>query len=159
MRPNIVPKLVNDEKYSRIRELIGPMLREAIPAEMKEHLLNTDVLEPEETLLYIHKRCGPGGPEERAALLKSLVNPVELNKEGEKKTPLTYAYAAKALRIWMQKLKRAKDLQLSVPDPSLLWLAILEITVKVFSHDEQLSRAVSTGHRYLYLGGVGNVHV
>ena len=53
------------------------MIRDALTQKLKNHLLILNVLEPEQTLFYIYKVCGVGGPDEVRALLKRLSDPLE----------------------------------------------------------------------------------
>ena len=141
-RSSVVVEKIEDPKFSRIKPLVGNVMRDAQQNKVKEFILSMNLIEPEQILYYIYQRCGPGGPEERKAVLERISHPVEKDSEGKYKYPLTFTEAAKSLRVWNMCLERAKYLNISIPDPSVLWQAVLQLTTRALSIDEMLQHRV-----------------
>ena len=82
-RSEIEVESVTDKKYSRIKPLVGNVVRDAQQNKVKEFLLSMNLVEPEKVLIYVYKRCGPGGPEERKAVLERITHPIEKDEKGK----------------------------------------------------------------------------
>ena len=87
--------IVQNPAYDRVRNVLGPMLREAVPPDIKAYLLQTNLLEPEQALLFLYRKCQPRGSAERTALLDQLQDPFS---GGKKAKPKTFRQTADMMR-------------------------------------------------------------
>ena len=64
--------------------------------------------------------------------------------------------AAGALRKWIRWLRRAEDISLSLPDPTIVMRGLTKLTKKVLSQNAELAFRTSLVRNTLQLGTVSN---
>ena len=112
MDVEVDPKGVDEQRWARLKSVVATMLMEALP----EQLINTEVIakqsfEVPEILFVVMKAYQPGGSSEKAAVLESL-------RSIEPGVGATEVLGR--LREWRRRTVRAKELNLVLPDPSLM---------------------------------------
>ncbi len=126
---------------NRVRNVLGPILRDAIPADLKQRLLQSNELEPEQTLFALYRKAAPGGPEERSSLLSQIQTPEirMVNDKGE----TSYTFIVQGMRDWNTRISRVKKMPgVEVPDSSILWKALQSMTTKALDEDKDISHRV-----------------
>ena len=83
----------------------------AIPSGAKDELISTKSLSPMKIVSKLMTLYQPGGTQEKMVVLRQLEDP------GEQPNP---GAAAGALRKWIRWRRRAEDISLSLPDPTIL---------------------------------------
>ena len=127
--------------WNRVRNILSPILRDAIPADLKQRLLQSNEMEPEQTLFALYRKAAPGGPEERSSLLSQIQNPEikTTNDKGE----TSYSKIVEGMRDWNTRISRVKKMPgVEVPDSSILWKALQTMTTKALDEDKDISHRV-----------------
>eukprot|EP00435_Cladocopium_sp_Y103_P030096 s34_g7.t1 len=99
--------------WLRIEQRGQSMLLCALPEGLKSEVLASRSTQTVQILYRTYTRYQPGGLGERALLLRQLV-------EGTGKPPTTVVELLDQLRGWKRSLKRAEELKVATPDPTLL---------------------------------------
>ena len=98
-------------QFSRVEQRAISLLLKAIPAQVKEDVVATRKMSSNEIIGNILTTYQPGGLRERTALLKYLTSP---------ETTKTASEALKGVRRWMGWRNRAAELNIAIPDATLL---------------------------------------
>ena len=98
----------------------------ALPKDLSAEAITKRLEDPMKILLFVMIKYQPGGRKEREALLNQITNPEYCWTEEQ---------ALEAVRTWKRKIERAKELKISIPDPSVLLKAFDTITAKVIGDD------------------------
>ena len=112
-----------DEKYSKLEKRVAALMLGALPQQMKEEMVSYRVRRVHQQLFRLLINYQPGGSTDRALVLAQLEAKQVSADPGE---------VVAALRKWFRWLQRARDLQLSLPDPSVQ-IRSLTILVKRFA--------------------------
>ena len=98
------------KRYQRVESRAVTLLLAAIPTSLNEEAVNSWLTT---AALLFRMQCAyqPGGSSERSMLLSHLVGPEVVKNFGS---------AVVMLRKWQQNFQSVKELQASLPDPSLL---------------------------------------
>ncbi|CAE7666959.1 GIP, partial [Symbiodinium necroappetens] len=99
-----------DEKYSKLEKRVAALMLGALPQQMKEEMVSYRVRRVHQQLFRLLINYQPGGSTDRALVLAQLEAKEVSADPGE---------VVAALRKWFRWLQRARDLQLSLPDPSV----------------------------------------
>jgi hypothetical protein len=105
-------------RYSQLSIRVATALLDAIPDEFQRELISTRQIDAVTILFRLLVVYQPGGQEERQKILS------ELRKA---KAASTAKMAVEELRTWFRRMNRAKELKLSLPDPSEQWHSITTI--------------------------------
>ena len=100
-------------QWPRTEQRSVTMLLTAIPDDIRRDLISSRKLNTSEIVFRLFTVFQPGGPEERAQLLK------EVSEDGLVATA-TAGDVLKALRLWRRNVARAGELHLQLPDPLVL---------------------------------------
>ena len=109
--PGSVVAAFDAYKFQRVESRAVSLLLASLPPNLEEELVSNRWMSTSSILYRVLCMYQPGGASERAYLLSQLVGP-----EGVK----TFSQAVSMLRKWTQNLSRAKEIQATLPDPSLL---------------------------------------
>jgi len=91
-------------------------------------------------LYELMKRCAPGGLAERKMLLDKITRPLATDKDGNEIQLHEAAQVLFALKRWMDKVERIKEMPtVTLPDPSLLWDAVKKIITPAVEQDPDLA--------------------
>ena len=110
------------KKWVRVERRAVSMMLTAIPTGVREELVATKSLTPLKVLAKLMSIYQPGGLQEKTVILRQLEDP------GEQQTVLG---ATMSLRTWIRWLRRAEDVNLSLPDPSILVRGLHRLSKKV----------------------------
>ena len=115
-----------NEVYAKVRLTITEMILRAIPKELASEAITKRLEDPLKILMFIIVKYQPGGRKEREAILSQITNPEACWTEDK---------ALEALRTWKRRIERAKELKLTIPDPSILLKAVDDMTEKAIKKD------------------------
>ena len=116
-------------KWTRVEKRAISMMLTAVPSTVKEELVATRSLTPLRLVSKLMVLYQPGGVHERTIILRQLEEPVEAG------SPLE---ACQGLRRWMRWLRRASDIDLNLPDSTILLRGINRLSKKVLSQQPEL---------------------
>ena len=122
-------------KFQRVESRAVSLLLAAIPQGIKEDLITNRWLTSASILFRILCIYQPGGSTERAHLLSQLVSP-DISR--------THKEAIASLRKWTQNLQRAREVNASLPDPSLLIKGIDTATGALIAQNPMINFRISS---------------
>jgi hypothetical protein len=106
-------------RYSQLAIRVATALLDAVPEDLQREFVSTRQTSATVILFRLMIIYQPGGQEERNKVLS------ELRKA---KACSTAKQAVDELRTWLRRMNRARELKLSLPDPSEQWASITTIT-------------------------------
>ena len=83
-KPGVKPVPVDDPKFQRISNLVGPIVRTSLPGDLTKQILAQKLTSTEDAIFMLYKRCSPGGNSEKQVLLKYLQDPIPQDVKGIK---------------------------------------------------------------------------
>ena len=127
-------ELEDERKYLRLTSKATSILLEAIPKDISSEAVAAREIHPAQLLYAIMKKFQPGGLEERSQLLMKIedVNACKTCEE-----------AVKELTTRERRIKRAKELNLTIPDSSRLMMSLMKIVGTPIQADQQMSFRVA----------------
>ena len=126
-------------RFQRVESRAVTLLLAALPVSVKDDLVMNRWLSSASILFRVLCIWQPGGSSERAHLLSQLVQP---------ETCKNFRDALPTLRRWQQNLQRAREIQASLPDPSLLLKGVDQATSSVLAGSPMIGfRVNSFRHR------------
>ncbi|CAE7711468.1 GIP [Symbiodinium sp. CCMP2592] len=131
-----LPPELDDPKYLKLEKRVAALLVAALPQAMRDEMVSYRVQRVHQQLFRLLVCYQPGGSSDRALVLAQLEP-----KDG----PNDVTEVVAALRRWFRWLQRARDLQLSLPDPSVQIKALSSIVRKISekNHDLQFKIALA----------------
>ena len=118
-------------KWSRVNSRAASMVLMALPDAVKQEMVQRRSTGSVTSLLFrLLTLYQPGGQQEQITILQGLQQP---------KSELTAADAVRSLRAWARWLRRCKELEVAVPDPSLLIRGLSLITRAVLEKEPEVS--------------------
>ena len=117
-----------DESLIKIRSVMTEMLLKALPKDLAAEAITKRLEEPTKILLFVMIKYQPGSRKEKENLLAQIINP---------EVKWTNETALEGLRDWKRKIERAKELDLIIPDPSIMLSALGTITEKALKNDRR----------------------
>ncbi|CAE7836598.1 unnamed protein product [Symbiodinium necroappetens] len=120
MKPTASPTL-NEVRWSRLDRRGATILLGATPDDIKKELVATRTRTTLEVLARLMVIYRPGSALEKGQLLRRIESP---------DTAATVQEAIEGLRQWLRHYQRARDLKLSVPDPSVTLRGIDQLVKK-----------------------------
>ena len=141
------PLEVSNGKWRRVERRAVTLLMKALPDQVKEELIATkslDVFSLVCRLMLLYQR---GGVAERSSILKNLEQPQEA---------ATIQAAVQGLRRWLRWKRRAEEIGVSLPDPSVLSRGLHRLTKKVLEGNKDLSFNISLARSTLQVDTVPN---
>ena len=118
------------KQWQRLERQVASLLLRAIPEQQREELVASKRLYVFGILCHLQLVYQPGGLAEKQTLIRNLEDPPEASSLGE---------AVQTLRRWMRWRQRARELQTSEPDPTVLIRALTRITGKVLDNNKELN--------------------
>ena len=120
-------------KWVRVERRAVTMMMSAVPASIKDELVATKSLSPLKIITKLMTIYQPGGLQEKSVILKQLEDPGEAAGTSA---------AVAQLRKWLRWMRRAEDVNLSLPDASILMRGLTRLMKKVLTlHPEFNFRA------------------
>eukprot|EP00439_Symbiodinium_sp_Y106_P072982 s3287_g13.t1 len=133
VRAELPPEL-DDPKFLKLEKRVAALLVAALPQTMRDEMVSYRVQRVHQQLFRLLVCYQPGGSSDRALVLLQLEP-----KDG----PSDVTEVVTALRKWFRWLQRARDLQLSLPDPSVQIKALSAIVRKVSEKNPDLQFKIS----------------
>eukprot|EP00435_Cladocopium_sp_Y103_P064506 s236_g26.t1 len=97
--------------WARLEQRGQAMLMQAMPEGLKSEMLSNRVTHTVEIIYKVLTRYQPGGLGEKSMLLRQLV---------DGRSPSTLIDSLDQIKAWKRSLRRAQELRVTVPDPTLL---------------------------------------
>ena len=129
------PARFKEGPYTRVGQRGISLLLKAIPGHLKEEIVSCRKLTCIETLSIVLTTYQPGGLSERAALLKYLTNPDPGKNIKE---------SLRGLRRWCRWKARAEELNIAIPDATLLVAGLDQLTSGTLAQFPEVSFRCST---------------
>ena len=115
------------DRYQRVEQRAAMLLLDSLPDDLKNEVISVRAVTVEAMVFLVHCSFQPGGSAEKAYLLQFLTTPDAAT--------LTLA------RKWIRLLRRGKELQVVLPDPSLLCRGLDRLHTAVFTNSKHPSAA------------------
>ena len=109
-------------KWARLEKRTTALLLSAIPESLREEVVSSKSLSTFGILVKGMIAYQPGGLSERQAILAALENPMEAASIGQ---------AVMTLRKWLRWRRRAEEVGVSIPDPTILARGLSKLTKKL----------------------------
>ena len=129
MKPTASPTL-NEVRWSRLDRRGATILLGATPDDIKKELVATRTRTTLEVLARLMVIYRPGSALEKGQLLRRIESP---------DTAATVQEAIEGLRQWLRHYQRARDLKLSVPDPSVTLRGIDQLVKKPIQENPEIA--------------------
>ena len=138
-------KELAQSKWVRLERRAAGMLMAALPQAVREEVVSTRSVSALGILTKLLVIYQPGGLAEKSLILSSLEAPrEEQNIQG----------AVQALRKWIRWRRRAADVQVSIPDPTVLMKGLSKLTKKVMASNPELAFRVSLARSTLQVDSI-----
>ena len=134
-----------DKRWLRVAKRAGNLLLQALPEAQREEVIATKDLSPLAIITKMMVTYQPGSHQEKAMILNSLESPAEAGGVGE---------AIVSLRKWLRWKKRAADIDVKLPDPSVLLRGLDRIVNKVLISNHNLLFRVNLTRSQLMVDAV-----
>ena len=115
---------LQQKRWARLEKRASSLLLEALPSSQKEDIISTKSLTVLNILGRLMQNYQPGGAHEKTAVLSALENPQEASSVAEVIT---------GLRKWIRWKKRASDINVALPDPTVLLRGLDNLVTKILS--------------------------
>ena len=140
-----MPQELLKKKWARLEKRVSNMLLQSIPESQKEEVISTKNLSVLGILTMLMINYQPGGSHEKAAVLAALESPPEATTVGE---------AISGLRRWMRWKRRATDISVSMPDPTVMLRGLDRLVNKVLASHHSLQFRVNLTRTHLMVDAV-----
>ena len=121
-RVGMIPEFTVSDTCMALEKRLRPLLLTSLPQSIKEDCVTAGRLAVVDLLFAVHVAFSPGGSEDKAAVLHFIHAP----------PPARTATEAEAtLRRWQANVKRASELGLVQPDPSVCYRALRSVVQHV----------------------------
>ena len=125
LKREIQPTLeLQQKRWARLEKRASSLLLEALPSSQKEDIISTKSLTVLNILGRLMQNYQPGGAHEKTAVLSALENPQEATSVAEVIT---------GLRKWIRWKKRAGDINVALPGPTVLLRGLDKLVTKVLA--------------------------
>ena len=132
-------------KWVRLERRAAGMLMSALPQMVKEEVVSTRSVSALGILTKLLVMYQPGGLAEKSLIISSLEAPREEQ---------SVQAAVQSLRRWIRWRRRAADVQVSIPDPTVLMKGLTRLTKKVMAANPELAFRVSLARNTLQVDSV-----
>ncbi|CAE7508968.1 unnamed protein product [Symbiodinium sp. CCMP2592] len=120
------------DKYQRVEQRASMLLLDSLPEDLRAEVVSVRAVTVEAMIFLVHCSFQPGGSAEKAYLLQFLTAPESGNSVDS---------ALSLARKWVRLLRRGKELQVVLPDPSLLCRGLDKLHGGVFAGNKHPSAA------------------
>ena len=120
------------DRYQRVEQRASMLLLDSLPEDLKAEAVSVRAVTVEAMVFLVHCSFQPGGSAEKAYLLHFLTSP---------DTGAAVDVAVASIRKWIRLLRRGKELQVVLPDPSLLCRGLDKLHAQVFTPSKHPSAA------------------
>ncbi|CAE7234210.1 RE1, partial [Symbiodinium necroappetens] len=124
LRQSVLSQRWAEERQQRVEQRAAVLLLESLPEELRHEVVSVRAVTVEAMIFLVHCAFQPGGAGEKAHLLQFLTAPeVGSGLDG----------TLQLARKWVRLLRRGRELQLVLPDPSLLCRGLDRVISSTFS--------------------------
>ena len=132
LRQSILSQRPAQDKHQRVEQRAAVLLLESLPEELRHEVVSVRAVTVEAMIFLVHCAYQPGGAGEKAHLLQFLTAPeVGSGLDG----------TLQLARKWVRLLRRGRELQLVLPDPSLLCRGLDRVISTTFAGNKHPSAA------------------
>eukprot|EP00439_Symbiodinium_sp_Y106_P031339 s1882_g3.t1 len=122
------------DRYQRVEQRASMLLWDSLPEDLKAEAVSVRAVTVEAMVFLVHCSFQPGGSAEKAYLLHFLTSP-------DTGAAVDVDVAVTSIRKWIRLLRRGKELQVVLPDPSLLCRGLDKLHAQVFTPSKHPSAA------------------
>ena len=134
-----------DSRWSRLERRASSLLLSALPEGQKEEMVATKNLTPLSMITRLMTVYQPGGLSEKSIILKALEQPPEAP---------CLSSALVGLRRWLRWKRRAEEVQVALPDPSVLVKGLNRLVRKILEANKELGFRISLAKTTLMVESV-----
>ena len=137
-RVNMVPKtpeVLGVRKWSRLERRAASLIIQAVPETVRDEMIATNTVSAYGAICRLLVVYQPGGLGEKGVVLRALEEPVEA---------ATIPEALKGLRKWLRWRRRASEMNLALPDPTVMMRGLSKMIRKVVETTFRISLARNT---------------
>ena len=135
------------KKWTRLERRASAMLMSSIPEPLKDEILSSRLVTTFGILCKLYVAYQPGGLAEKSLVLTALESPKE---------ETTLDRGVSGLRKWIRWRRRAKDIGVGVPDPTVLVRGLTKMTKRILAAHPDLAFRISLARNTLLLDSVPN---
>ena len=122
-------KDLEEGRYARLNARAASMILAALDPSVRGDLVSRKSTQSTSQILYrILTLYQPGGENEKRLVIDQLTNPTSQDQAGK---------AAESLRTWERWYRRAADVGVTIPDPTILARALMAIMKKVLDSNQE----------------------
>ena len=136
---------LQEARWSRLERRASSLLLASLPDSQKEEMVATKNLTPLAMVARLMTVYQPGGLSEKAIILKALEQPMEA-------TCLSSALVG--LRRWLRWKRRATEVQVALPDASVLVKGLNKLVKKVLDNNKELGFRINLAKTTLMVESV-----
>ena len=140
-----LPAELQQTKWKRLERRASNLLLRALPESQREDIIAGKDLSVLAILAKLMVNYQPGGGQEKAAVLSALELPIEAGTIGD---------AIAGLRKWLRWKKRALDMGLVLPDPSVLLRGLDRLVGKIVNSNPTLQFRINLTRTTLMIDAV-----
>ena len=130
LRQSVLSQRPPQDRHQRVEQRAAVLLLESLPEELRHEVVSVRAVTVEAMIFLVHCAYQPGGAGEKAHLLQFLTSPeVGSGLDG----------TLQLARKWVRLLRRGRELQLVLPDPSLLCRGLDRVVSATFSGNKHPS--------------------
>ena len=130
LRQSVLSQRPAQDRHQRVEQRAAVLLLESLPEELHHEVVSVRAVTVEAMIFLVHCAYQPGGAGEKAHLLQFLTAPeVGSGLDG----------TLQLARKWVRLLRRGRELQLVLPDPSLLCRGLDRVISSTFSGNKHPS--------------------
>ena len=130
LRQSVLSQRPAQDKHQRVEQRAAVLLLESLPDELRHEVVSVRAVTVEAMIFLVHCAYQPGGAGEKAHLLQFLTSPdVGNGLDG----------TLQLARKWVHLLRRGRELQLVLPDPSLLCRGLDRVVSSTFAGNKHPS--------------------
>ena len=143
-RPEPSPHL-QQARWSRLERRASSLLLAALPESQRDEMIATKSLAPLSIVAKLMVTYQPGGLAEKSIVLRALENPEEAQ---------SLPQAMTMLRRWLRWKRRALDVGVTLPDPSVMVWGLNKMMKKVLDGNRELNFRISLAKTNLMVESV-----
>ena len=141
------PTSLSLKRWTRLERRASAMLMSSIPEWIKDEILSSRMVTTFGIICKLYVAYQPGGLAEKSLVLAALESPKEETSLGN---------GVSGLRKWIRWRRRAKDIGVSIPDPTVLVRGLTKLTRKILAAHSDLAFRISLARSTLLLDSVPN---
>ena len=135
------------KKWVRLERRASAMLMSALPEQIKDEVLSSRMVTTFGILCKLYVAYQPGGLAEKSLVLSALESPKE---------ETTLGSGVAGLRKWIRWRRRARDIGVSIPDPTVLVRGLTKLTRRILGAHGDLAFRISLARNTLMMDSVPN---